>query len=72
MVTIRVVNRSGTGVKHARVTIQWRGAFGTHSSGHTDSNGYVSFNVGTGSGTIYVNGREVYKGHVSGSYTFPS
>ena len=70
MVTIRVVNRSGSGVKHARVTIRWKGTFGTHSKGYTDSNGYVSFNVGTGPGTIYVDGREKYNGHVSGSYQF--
>jgi len=70
MVTIRVVNRSGSGVKHARVTILWRDTFGTHSKGYTDSNGYVHFNVGTGSGTIYVDGRQKYKGHVSGSYKF--
>lgn len=43
MVTIRVVNWSGTGVKHARVTIQWQGAFGTHSSWNTDRNDYVRF-----------------------------
>jgi hypothetical protein len=68
MVTIRVLSRSGNPVKYATVTIVWSGGiFGTTSSEHTDDNGYATFSVGTGEGTIYVDGQTMYQGHVSGS-----
>jgi uncharacterized GH25 family protein len=59
MVRVHVVY-NGRGVSGAYVHISWRG--GGHSSGRTDSNGYINFNVSSGEGTISVEGKEVFKG----------
>jgi hypothetical protein len=55
MVTIHVVNANG---KSCEVQITWGM---THSRGRTDNNGIISFDVSSGRGTIYVDGREVKK-----------
>ena len=62
MITIEVTNANG---RTCEVHISW-GSF-THSSGRTDSNGRVTFDVSPGSGTILVDGKEVYKGYISGT-----
>ena len=67
MITVRVIDRNGNSVSGADVQISWRGY--THSTGHTDSSGSISWDVSSGSGTIYVNGKEVYEGEISGSTT---
>jgi hypothetical protein len=56
MVTIQV---NGTSGRPVDVQISWRGY--THSTGKTDSNGKVSFDVSDGTGTLYVDGKEVLK-----------
>ncbi len=62
MITVIVENAGG---RSCEVHISW-GMF-THSSGRTDSNGHISFDVSPGSGTILVDGKEVYKGQISGT-----
>lgn len=62
MVTIEVTNTNG---RTCEVHISW-GSF-THSRGMTDSNGCISFDVSSGAGTILVDGKEVYKGTISGT-----
>lgn len=61
MVTVEVTNANG---RTCEVHISWGM---THSRGLTDSRGRVSFNVSPGTGTILVDGREVYKGQISGT-----
>jgi hypothetical protein len=53
MVTVEVTNANG---RSCEVHISWGW---THSSGRTDSNGRVSFDVSPGRGTILVDGDEV-------------
>jgi hypothetical protein len=65
MITIEVVDSRGRPVSGADVQISWRSW--THSTGRTDSRGRVSWNVSSGSGTVYVDGRKVYDGEVRGS-----
>lgn len=67
MITVRVVDYNGRAVSGAEVQISWRGY--THSRGRTDSSGRISWDVSSGSGTIYVEGKEVYEGEISGSIT---
>jgi len=61
MVTVEVTNANG---RTCEVHISWGW---THSRGNTDSNGKVSFDVSPGTGTILVDGKEVYKGQISGT-----
>lgn len=67
MITVKVVGTDGRGVSGADVQISWRGY--THSTGRTNSSGVVSWDVSSGSGTIYVDGRKVYEGQINGSVT---
>lgn len=67
MITIRVVDQRGNAVAGADVQISWRGY--TNSTGRTDSSGNLAWDVSSGSGTIYVDGKEVYEGGISGSLT---
>ena len=62
MVIVEVTNANG---RSCEVHISW-GSF-THSRGLTDSSGRISFDVSSGQGTILVDGKEVYKGNVSGT-----
>ena len=64
MVTIQVV---GNGSANADVQISWRGY--THSKGRTDSSGRISWDVSTGSGTVYVNNKPVYEGEIGNQLT---
>lgn len=61
MITVEVTNANG---RSCVVHISWGG---THSRGNTDRNGRVTFEVSPGTGTILVDGREVFKGHISGT-----
>lgn len=70
MITVRVVDYNGRAVSGAEVQISWRGY--THSRGRTDSSGRISPDVSPGSGTIYVEGKEIYEGEISGSITVES
>jgi len=67
MISVQVVGSDRRGVSGADVRISWRGY--THSTGRTNSSGSVSWDVSSGSGTIYVDGTEVYEGQISGSMT---
>lgn len=67
MIVVRVVGQDGRGVSGADVQISWRGY--THSTGRTNSAGEVSWDVSSGSGTIYVDGQKVYEGQISGTVT---
>jgi len=69
MITVQVIGGNGRGVSGADVQITWRGF--THSKGRTNSSGQVSWDVSSGSGTIYVNGNQVYDGPVNGNVTVP-
>ncbi|MCB0024785.1 MAG: hypothetical protein KDD91_17240 [Caldilinea sp.] len=62
MVTIEVVGRDGRGITGADVQISWSNW--THSTGRTDRNGRVSWNVSGGAGTVYVEGSKVYDGSI--------
>jgi len=65
MITVEVVGNDGRPLNNADVQISWRGW--THSKGRTNSSGRVSWDVSSGSGTIYVNGRQVYDGSINGT-----
>lgn len=70
MVRVLVYGSDGRGLSGAQVHISWYG--GGHSSGRTDSNGYIDFNnVGGGTGKIYVEGKEVFDGKVEGLMKVP-
>ena len=56
MITIQVDNTNG---RQCKVHISWHGY--THSEGWTDTNGRIDFDVSSGTGTIYVDGKEVAK-----------
>jgi len=62
MVTIEVIGRDGRGMAGAEVQISW--SSWTHSTGRTDRNGRISWDVSGGSGTVYVEGRRVYEGSI--------
>jgi len=65
MITIQVYGDNGKPLANADVHVSWGGL--TSSSGRTDSSGRVSLNSSPGTGTVRVNGREVYKGRIEGS-----
>lgn len=67
MITVQVVDYHGRTVSGAEVHISWRGY--THSRGRTDHSGRISWDVSSGSGTIYVEGTRVYEGEINGSIT---
>ena len=64
MVTIQVTGTNGRSVD---VQISWRGY--THSTGWTDNSGRISWDVSTGSGTVYVNRKQVYEGAIGSFLT---
>jgi hypothetical protein len=64
MVTIHVTNANG---RTCEVHISWKSMLQTYSRGLTDKNGYVSFDVTGGGGTVSVDGKVVYSGNVSGT-----
>lgn len=68
MVRIQVVYKQN-GVSGQSVHISWNG--GGHSSGRTDSNGYIDFDVSSGSGKIYVEGTLVHEGKIEGLVKVP-
>lgn len=61
MVAVEVANANG---RTCDVVISWGW---TNSSGKTDRNGRVLFDVNGGTGKIYVDGREVYNGRIEGT-----
>lgn len=61
MVTVEVTNANG---RTCEVAISWGM---THSRGLTDSRGRITFNASPATGTILVDGKEVYKGYISGT-----
>jgi hypothetical protein len=63
VITVQVIGNDGQGVNYSNVQVTWDD--GTWSSGHTNSSGYVSFNVETGNGTVYVDGKVVHQGRIS-------
>ncbi len=72
MVVIHVVDWNGSPVHYAEVTIIWSDfPANTHSTEHTDYDGNAYFD-GSGTGTVYVDGREVCSEYLDGSYTFTS
>ena len=67
MVSVKVVSKSsGKPVKGAKVSIGFGFLSGITSAKFTDSSGEAHFDASPGEGTVYVNGREVKKGHLSG------
>ncbi len=67
MITVKVIRQSsGTPLKGVRVTLSFSGLLRGNATEMTDGNGNANFSNETGSGTIYVNGKEVYKGKLSG------
>lgn len=67
MIAVQVIGSDGRKVAGADVRISWQGY--THSTGRTNSSGSVSWNVSSGSGTVYVDGTKVYEGNISGTIT---
>ena len=73
MVSVKVISKgSGKPLKGARAVIGFSGLIlgswggGMSSTEYTDSNGEAHFNVSPGDGTVYVNGKAVKKGYLSG------
>jgi hypothetical protein len=68
MFTIRTISKSnGKPVQSAGVRVCFDGLFsGMTSNCYTDSNGDANFNNDPGTGIVYVNGTEVYRGQISG------
>jgi hypothetical protein len=62
MVTIEVIGRDGCVLADAEVQISW--SSWTHSTGRTDRNGRISWDVSGGNGTVYVENRKVYEGSI--------
>jgi len=65
MITIEVIDQRGRPVAGADVRISWRSW--THSTGRTDRRGRASWDVSSGRGTVYVDGRKVYDGEIRGT-----
>ncbi len=67
MVTVKVLSSSGNPVKGAKVSLMFSGLIsgGSVPGQYSDNNGEVHFNIGTGNGTIYVNGRDAKTGYIS-------
>lgn len=62
MITVEVTNANG---HTCEVHISW-GNY-THSTGLTDPQGRISFDVSPGEGTILVDGQTVFKGQIKGT-----
>ncbi|MFN8498908.1 MAG: hypothetical protein U0641_13745 [Anaerolineae bacterium] len=70
MIIVNVVDSRGNPVRGARVHISWRGGWmGSVSDERTDSNGRAYFRWESGSGTILVDGQEVFDGYIQGEIT---
>ena len=67
MFSVKVLSSSGNPVKGAKVSLMFSGWFsgGSVPGQYTNNNGEVHFNIGTGDGTIYVNGRDAKTGYIS-------
>ncbi len=68
MVSVKVLSKSsGNPVKGAKVSLMFSGLIsgGSVSGQYTDNKGEVHFNIGTGKGTIYVDGRDTKTGYIS-------
>ena len=68
MVTVKVFSKgSGNPIKGAKVSLMFSGLIsgGSVPGKYTDYNGEVHFNIGTGNGTIYVDGRDTKTGYIS-------
>lgn len=68
MVRIQVFYK-GDGLSGQKVHISWNS--GSTSSGRTDSNGYIDFDVSGGYGKIYVEGKLVHDGRIEGLVKVP-
>lgn len=68
MVTIRVFYSStGNPSENSKVSIAFDGLFGgVTSNEYTDENGDAHFDVNPDNGTVYVDGKTVHKGYLSG------
>lgn len=69
MFTIKIIySSSGKPYKGARVAASFDGFFsgGITNDERTDSNGEAHFDSNPGSGKIYVDGREVFRGRIEG------
>ena len=65
------VSKYGKPASGVPVTLSFSGVTRLgHAEGRTDSKGQAAFSKDPGDGTIYVDGREVYSGRVSGSHYF--
>ncbi len=68
MVRIQVIYKND-GLRSQNVHISWNS--GGHSSGRTDNNGYIDFDVSGGYGKIYVEGTLVHDGKIEGLLKVP-
>jgi len=67
MVSVKVSYRStGKPAKSKRAALGFSGFRGMSSAKYTDSNGEAHFNVNPGQGKVYVGGKNVYEGYLSG------
>ncbi len=68
MISVKVISKStGKPIKACKVSIGFSGwTRGFSSKEYTNSDGEVHFNNDPGEGSIYVNGTECFKGHISG------
>jgi hypothetical protein len=68
MISVKVCYQdSGKPAKGVRACIGFSGFFsGMSSEEYTDSNGEAHFDNDPGSGKVYVNGKDVHNGHLSG------
>ena len=68
MFTVKVIeSNTGHPVKGARVSVGFDGPLrGFTKEEYTDYNGEVHFDNDNGTGTIYVNGENVYEGRIEG------
>jgi len=65
------VTKYGKPAKGIRVTLSFSGITRLgHVEGRTDVDGQAAFRRDPGNGTIYVDGREVHNGRISGSHYF--
>jgi uncharacterized protein YfaS (alpha-2-macroglobulin family) len=72
MVSVRVYSKStGKAVKGAKVSLGKDGFFtgGVTQSQYTDSSGEAHFNTDSGSGRVFVDGKTLYEGRLSGMVT---
>ena len=65
------VTKYGKPASGVRVTLSFSGVGRLgHDEGRTDSDGQAAFRQDPGDGTIYVDGKDVYRGRISGSHYF--